>query len=318
MLVGDEHRVVRAVADRRIHLQPNVLFELLQRARVTCDDDFEAVAQWVDHLLDDLFEQPVLGIDVLVHRGFTNTGLGGDITHRRVDEPLALENRSGRVDELLYGCPRWPCRAMVAFRHARLSLPRIVTVATAAPGPRYPPAFSAMPIRGRWDLAGSTCTAAELLGDFDNLGEPGGTKRVAFRQQPTAGIDRQSTAKGGRPRAQELGRVSGRAQPEIFDRDQLGGASGIVALGEIDVIGRNARRLVGRGGGTVNLRSCGRSADRIRLIRHTRPGESRRRNGENRPRTAQVDSAHVQQLSLAIEGQTSTGPRSSTSCAAWL
>ena len=43
--------------------------------------------------------------------------------------------------------------------------------------------------------------------------------------------------------------------------------------------------------GTVNLRSCGRSANRISLIRHTRPGESRRRTGENRPRTAQVDSA---------------------------
>ena len=36
--------------------------------------------------------------------------------------------------------------------------------------------------------------------------------------------------------------------------------------------------------GTVNLRSCGRSANHISLIRHTRPGESRRRTGENRPR----------------------------------
>ena len=43
--------------------------------------------------------------------------------------------------------------------------------------------------------------------------------------------------------------------------------------------------------GTVNLRSCGRSANHISLIRHTRPGESRRRTGENRPRIAQVDSA---------------------------
>ena len=43
--------------------------------------------------------------------------------------------------------------------------------------------------------------------------------------------------------------------------------------------------------GTVNLRSYGRSANRISLIRHTRPGESRRRTGENRPGTAQVDSA---------------------------
>ena len=43
--------------------------------------------------------------------------------------------------------------------------------------------------------------------------------------------------------------------------------------------------------GTVNLRSCGRSANHISLIRHTRPGESRRRTGENRRRIAQVDSA---------------------------
>jgi hypothetical protein len=40
------------------------------------------------------------------------------------------------------------------------------------------------------------------------------------------------------------------------------------------------------GGTTVNLRSCGRSANHISLIRHTRPGESRRRTGENRPRIA--------------------------------
>jgi len=56
-----------------------------------------------------------------------------------------------------------------------------------------------------------------------------------------------------------------------------------------------AAQSIGAGGqlpaGTVNLRSCGRSANHIRLIRHTRPGESRRRNGENRPRIAQVDSA---------------------------
>ena len=41
--------------------------------------------------------------------------------------------------------------------------------------------------------------------------------------------------------------------------------------------------------GTVNLRSCGRSANHKSLIGHTRPGESRTRTGENRPRIAQVD-----------------------------
>jgi hypothetical protein len=45
------------------------------------------------------------------------------------------------------------------------------------------------------------------------------------------------------------------------------------------------------GKGTVNLRSCGRSANHISLIRHTRPGEPRRRTGENRPRITQVHSA---------------------------
>ncbi len=57
---------------------------------------------------------------------------------------------------------------------------------------------------------------------------------------------------------------------------------------------RLAREAAERGmrlEGTVNLRSCGRSANHISLIRHTRPGESRRRTGENRPRIAQVDSA---------------------------
>ena len=50
--------------------------------------------------------------------------------------------------------------------------------------------------------------------------------------------------------------------------------------------------------GTVNLRSCGRSANHISLIRHTRPGESRRRTGENRPRIAQVDSAAPGQVEV--------------------
>ena len=50
-------------------------------------------------------------------------------------------------------------------------------------------------------------------------------------------------------------------------------------------------RIVNTRDGTVNLRSCGRSANHISLIRHTRPGESRRRTGENRPRIDQVDSA---------------------------
>src|SRR6476660_6614811 len=43
--------------------------------------------------------------------------------------------------------------------------------------------------------------------------------------------------------------------------------------------------------GTVNLRSCEPSANHISLIGHTRPGQSRTRTGENRPRIAQVDSA---------------------------
>jgi hypothetical protein len=45
------------------------------------------------------------------------------------------------------------------------------------------------------------------------------------------------------------------------------------------------RRRVGRQPleGTVNLRSCGRSANRISLISHTRPGESQRRTRRKSP-----------------------------------
>ena len=75
------------------------------------------------------------------------------------------------------------------------------------------------------------------------------------------------------------------------------------AVGQDRVVEHRVRRVVGRRGqrvgpgragaqhGTVNLRSCGRSANHISLICHTRPGESRRRTGENRPRIAQVDTA---------------------------
>ena len=58
--------------------------------------------------------------------------------------------------------------------------------------------------------------------------------------------------------------------------------------------------------GTVNLRSCGRSANHISLIRHTRPGESRRRTGENRPRIAQVDSA-IENKAVTYDGLVDIG-----------
>ena len=61
--------------------------------------------------------------------------------------------------------------------------------------------------------------------------------------------------------------------------------------------------------GTVNLGSCGRSANRISLIRHTRPGESRRRTGGNRPRIAQVDSALSRQPAQASPKGVSRGCR---------
>ena len=46
--------------------------------------------------------------------------------------------------------------------------------------------------------------------------------------------------------------------------------------GERETTSTSTGSRLGDSGGTVNLRSCGRSANRISLIRHTRPGESRR------------------------------------------
>ena len=67
------------------------------------------------------------------------------------------------------------------------------------------------------------------------------------------------------------------------------------------------------------MRSCGRSAIHISLIRHTRAGESRRRTGENRLRIAQVDSAASRVLDYApnelvnLPGyESSAGPKTST------
>ena len=95
------------------------------------------------------------------------------------------------------------------------------------------------------------------------------------------------------------------ALPTVLDAaaaEQLSLTVALERLLAIEVDADQARRLAGRLRfaslptpatleGTVNLRSCGRSANHISLIRHTRPGESRRRTGENRPRIAQVDSA---------------------------
>ena len=79
--------------------------------------------------------------------------------------------------------------------------------------------------------------------------------------------------------------------------------------------GALAKHWPGTPDGTVNLRSCGRSANRVSLIRHTRPGESRRRTGENRPRTAQVDNApllrslpvDLEELASLLEGDPLSG-----------
>ena len=62
----------------------------------------------------------------------------------------------------------------------------------------------------------------------------------------------------------------------------------VARVAAIDVA-KAAGKVCVRLPGTVNLSPCRRSTNNISLIGHTRPGESRRRTGENRLRIAQLD-----------------------------
>ena len=124
--------------------------------------------------------------------------------------------------------------------------------------------------------------------------------RSQAHDPPRTWIDRPRstrTARDGRDRRVRHQRWTGQPARAVVLATLCSAAKSILYQRITVVRAGWAGRYLDRGGsvtnkrGTVNLRSCGRSANHISLIRHTRPGESRRRTGENRPRIAQVDSA---------------------------
>ena len=79
-------------------------------------------------------------------------------------------------------------------------------------------------------------------------------------------------------------------QPEVEEIPDAEHELLVARVAAIDVA-KAAGKVCVRLPGTVNLSPCRRSTNNISLIGNTRPGESRRRTWENRPRIAQVDSA---------------------------
>ena len=73
-------------------------------------------------------------------------------------------------------------------------------------------------------------TAAELLGELDDLRETAGSDRVSFAFQAAAGVDRQPAPNAGVALANHVHGPAGVGQPEFFEHDQLGRRGGVVAF----------------------------------------------------------------------------------------
>ena len=120
-----------------------------------------------------------------------------------------------------------------------------------------PPVFTATPGAGPVDLAGAG-PAAELRGQLDHLGQPGGAERVAAADQAAAGVhdepggvDAGGARLGGRPG------LPGGEEAERLEGVELLGRGGVVQLDEVDVAGPEAEGLPGRLG---RLASAGRGS----------------------------------------------------------
>ena len=95
MLVGHEYQVVGPVAGGRGHVQADVGLEFVTRARGAADDLLDALAQRVNGLLDDGFQQALLRRDVLVDGRLADARLGGDVVEGRIRVAAPLEHPGG-------------------------------------------------------------------------------------------------------------------------------------------------------------------------------------------------------------------------------
>jgi hypothetical protein len=166
------------------------------------------------------------------------------------------------------------------------------------------PVKSSRPVRQRRDfeaLARRRHEAAKLFTKGVAAGGGGAPveREPAERVAPVPNLGRRGQGAIGR-------RGSGRSAAALDSRTEGAGGGGVAALstclrcnGNSALGGSGAVEVRGSTGG-CQLEVVWTFCNRISLIRHTRPGESERRTGDNRPRTAQVDSAFGAAIITAI------------------
>src|ERR1700722_13850659 len=87
--------------------------------------------------------------------------------------------------------------------------------------------------------------AAQMGRHLVEVGDAGGPDRIAFGQQSAGYIDRQRSVPGRRTGVDEVAGAAGVAQAQIVVVDQFGGGEAIMQLHQIEILGADARRLVG-------------------------------------------------------------------------
>ena len=114
--------------------------------------------------------------------------------------------------------------------------------------------------------------AAQLPRGLAHLRDAGGADRVALAQQAAARVDGQVAVQAGAARVEQLRAAAGRREAELLVDDQLGGRAGVVDLGAVEVVGAEARLLVGRPRGPAR-----RARARVATCRGGCPRRRRRR-----------------------------------------
>ena len=108
--------------------------------------------------------------------------------------------------------------------------------------------------------------ATKVSGDFVDVRDAGRADRMTFGDQAARHIDRRAAVAERCTGVDEVTGPSGLTQPEIVVVDQLGGGEAVVELDEVEIVGSNARLLIG-------LR-CGVAGERVDVgldLRRRRP-----------------------------------------------
>src|SRR6266851_9634047 len=82
--------------------------------------------------------------------------------------------------------------------------------------------------------------AAQLVGQFDELGAAGGAERMAPGQQAAADVDRDTSAELGGAAADELRGIAGLGEAHFLVEPEFRGRAGVVDFGDVDVVGFQA------------------------------------------------------------------------------